>query len=250
MKIKEIYEFLDSFAPYETQCSWDNSGLMTGNPDNEVDSVMLCLDCTQEVITQAVSNGCKLIICHHPLIFQPVRCVNEDTSLYDAIKNGITVISAHTNLDMAQGGVNDVLCEKLGMKNVRSLDAEGKPIMRMGDASFVNAEAFARFCAQILGNSVKFTDSGKAVSKIAVCGGAGGEYVFDAFAAGCDTYITGEAKHHEYLEAQRIGINLIVAGHYGTEIHVLDALREKLSRAFPKQDFYVACEEAPYKTVI
>lgn len=250
MKIKEVYEFLDSLAPYEIRCTWDNSGIMTGSLEKDTESVMLCLDCTNDVIEQAVANSCKLIVCHHPLIFQPVRCVIGNTPLYNAIKNDITVISSHTNLDMAKGGVNDVLCEKLGIKNVRTLEAEGKPIMRMGELSFENAEDFARYCAVRLGNCVKFADSGKAVCNVAVCGGAGGDYVCDAFAAGCDTFVTGEAKHHEYLDAKRLGINLIVAGHFGTEIHVLGALCDKLLKAFPEHNVYVANEETPYKTVV
>ena len=119
MKIKEVYEFLNSVAPYETQCSWDNSGLMTGSCEKDVDSLMLCLDCTNDVIEQAVANNCRLIVCHHPLIFSPVRSVEENTPLYNAIKNSITVISAHTNLDMATGGINDVLCELLNLNNIK-----------------------------------------------------------------------------------------------------------------------------------
>lgn len=250
MKIREVYEFLDSLAPYETQCSWDNSGLMAGTLEKEADCVLLCLDCNNDVIKQAVANNCKLIVSHHPLIFQPVRCVEENTPLYNAIKNDITVISAHTNLDMADGGVNDVLCEKLELKNVEHLFAEGSPIMRMGETSFDNVRNFATFCSEKLGNSVKFTDSGKPIEKVAVCGGAGGEYIYDALLAGCDTFVTGEAKHHEYLDAQRMGINLLVAGHFSTEVPVLKALCDKLLKAFPKHVIMIASEECPYETVV
>lgn len=250
MKIREIYEFLDTFAPYETRCSWDNSGLMTGTLEKDADSVLLCLDCTNDVIEQAVADHCRLIICHHPLIFHPVGCVNENTPLYNAIKNDITVISAHTNLDMAAGGVNDVLCEKLDLKNVQHLFAEGVPVMRTGETEFDSAKDFAQVCAEKLGNSVKLADSGKKVKKVAVCGGAGGEYICDAFSAGCDTFVTGEAKHHEYLEAQRLGMNLLVAGHFSTEVPVLEALCDKLLNAFPKLAVCIASEKCPYETVV
>ncbi len=250
MKIREVYDFLDSIAPYETQCEWDNSGFMCGNMDKDVDSVMLCLDCTNDVIEQAVANGCKLIVCHHPLIFAPVRRIFSGTSLYNAIRNDITVISSHTNLDMADDGVNDILAEKLGLTDCEKLFAEGAPFMRMGNVAEQSAEEFASFVAHKLGNGAEVYDSGRKVRKVAVCGGAGGEYIPEAFSAGCDTFVTGEAKHHERLEAQRLGINLIVAGHFSTEVPVLEKLCEKLLRTFPKHPICVAWEESPCKTVV
>ena len=250
MKIKEIYDFLNTFAPYETQCPWDNSGLMTGSLDGETESIMLCLDCTNDVIEQAAANNCKLIISHHPMIFSGLKAVESDTPVYNAIKNDITVISAHTNLDMAEGGVNDVLCEKLGIKNTEKLFAESVPLMRMGNAEYASAKDFAAFVAKTLGEPVSCSDSGKKVRKVAVCGGSGGDLAAEAFFAGCDTFVTGEAKHHEYLEAKRLGINLIVAGHFSTERIVLEALGDKLLRAFPEHAVCIAYEERPYITVV
>lgn len=250
MKIKEIYEFLNTIAPYDTQCPWDNSGLMTGSLEGETESIMLCLDCTNDVIEQAVANNCKLIISHHPVIFSGLKAVEADTPVYNAIKNDITVISAHTNLDMADGGVNDVLCEKLGIKNTQKLFAEGVPLMRMGDAEYDSAIEFASLVAKTLGEPVHLADAGKKVRKVAVCGGSGGDLAADAIFAGCDTFVTGEAKHHEFLEAKRLGINLIVAGHFSTENIVLQSLCDKLMKAFPGHAVYVAAEESPYFTVV
>lgn len=267
MKIREIYDYLNSIAPYETQCSWDNSGLMTGSFDGEAESVLLALDCTNDVIEQAAANNCNVIVCHHPLIFHPEKCVESGTPLYNAIKNSITVISAHTNLDMAQGGVNDVLCERLNMKNIKPLFAEGVPIMRMGETAETGAKRFAEsvrralaesFCsknfptlkAKKMCDAVKLYDAGRTVQKVAVCGGAGGEYIKEAFDAGCDTFVTGEAKHHEFLEAQRLGINLIVAGHFSTEVPVLEKLCDGILKKFPKLAVNVAYEECPYETVV
>lgn len=250
MKIKEVYDFIDSIAPYNTQCEWDNSGLMTGSLDEETESIMLCLDCTNDVIEQAVANNSKLIVCHHPLIFSPLKAVETDTPVCNAIKNDITVISAHTNLDMADGGVNDVLSEKLGLSDCEKLFAEGAPFMRMGNVKEQSATEFASFVAHKLGNGAEVYDSGRIVKRVAVCGGAGGEYIPEAFHAGCDTFVTGEAKHHERLEAQRLGINLIVAGHFSTEVPVLQKLCDKLLRAFPKHPICIAWEESPCKTVV
>lgn len=267
MKIREIYDFLNTVAPYDTQFGWDNSGLMTGSPEDEADSVMLCLDCTNDVIEQAAANGCRLIICHHPLIFSPLKSVEKGTPLYNAIKNDITVISAHTNLDMAQDGVNDVLCERLKLKNTQPLFAEGLPLMRMGETAETGAKRFAAsvrralaesFCeknfpalsAKKACDSVKLYNAGKTVQRVAVCGGAGGEYIKEAFDAGCDTFVTGEAKHHEFLEAKRLGINLIVAGHFSTEIPVLEKLCDSILKKFPKLEVLTAYEECPYETVV
>ncbi len=250
MKIREIYDFLDSIAPYNTQCEWDNSGFMCGDMDKDVNSVMLCLDCTNDVIEQAIAKNCRLIVCHHPLIFAPVKRVYGETPLYNSIKNEITVISAHTNLDMADEGVNDVLAEKLGLSDCEKLFAEGAPFMRMGNVKEQSATDFACFVAKVLGNGAEVYDSGRNAHKVAVCGGAGGEYITEAFYSGCDTFVTGEAKHHERLEAQRLGINLIVAGHFSTEVPVVQKLSEKLKEAFPDTDVYTASEESPCKTVV
>ena len=168
MKIKEIYEFLNTIAPYDTQCPWDNSGLMTGSLEGETESIILCLDCTNDVIEQAVANNCKLIISHHPVIFSGLKAVEADTPVYNAIKNDITVISAHTNLDMADGGVNDVLCEKLGIKNTQKLFAEGVPLMRMGDAEYDSAIEFASLVSKTLGEPVQAKRSEKLLSAVAL----------------------------------------------------------------------------------
>lgn len=250
MKISQVYNFLDTIAPYNTQLPWDNSGLMVGNIDREVKSVLLCLDCTNDVIRQAVSKGINLIISHHPLIFRPVSSIKEGTPIYNAIKNDITVISAHTNLDIAHCGVNDALCHALNIENVKPLVAENVPIMRVGEVSSCSVKQFANFCRKVLDNSVKYVDCNGNVEKVAVCSGAGGEYIYDVANAGVDTFVTGEAKHHEYLDAKRLGVNLIVAGHFATEKVVLKSLGEKMRNAFPDCIIETADEKNPYETVV
>ncbi len=262
MTVRDFYEYLNEIAPFESQCGWDNSGLLVGSFDSEVKSVILCLDVTNDVIEQAVANDCNLIISHHPVIFSALKAVEFGTPLFNAIKNNINIISAHTNLDISAGGVNDVICEKLGINNVTPLTVDDGLVMRMGETDFENTEEFAAFVLKQLEEachffpvnhnkaSVSFYDAGRKVKKVAVCGGSAGDLVADAFLAGCDTFVTGEAKHHEYLEAQRLGMNMVVAGHFTTERPVILALCEKILKAFPGVAFCVAHEECPYKTVI
>lgn len=248
--VKEVYDLIDSIAPYDTQMPWDNSGLMTGAYDRQSQGMLLALDCTNDVIEQALNQNIRLIVCHHPLIFHPVKHIDAGTPLYQAVKSDISVLSAHTNLDMADGGVNDVLAGALGLTKIQTLSAEGAPILRTGEALYDTAREFAAFCAGTLKNAVKFFAADRKVRRVAVCGGAGGEYIRNAFEAGCDTYVTGEARHHEYLLAQELGMNLLVAGHYATETIVMNVLGEKLCQAFPEETVTIARQGRPYETVI
>ncbi len=247
--VRDIYDAIDVFAPYGTQLPWDNSGLMTGSFDRETDSVLLALDCTADVVKQAKVQTIPLIVCHHPLIFHAVKHIDAGSALYEAVRNDITVLSAHTNLDMADGGVNDVLCGILGLTDTQPLYAEGAPIMRMGNADFSSAKEFSLFVSQKLGSAVRLFDIGKRPRKIAVCGGAGGEYIPEAAKAGCDTFVTGEAKHHEFLLAAEWNINLLVAGHFATENPVMAELQKQLQQKFPELSFTLARQNAPYETV-
>ncbi|MCD7774451.1 MAG: Nif3-like dinuclear metal center hexameric protein [Clostridiales bacterium] len=250
IKIRDIYSYIDGIAPYDNQMEWDNSGLMTGSMDDAVSSVMLSLDCTNSVIDQAADMGCGLIINHHPLIFHPAKSVDRGTPLYNAVRKNISVLCAHTNLDAADDGVNTVLCRILGIENRSPLFAEGKSILRMGEVTETSAAEFAEFVADKLNNSVKYFDGGRPVKKVAVCGGAGGEYTPLVFEAGCDTFVTGEAHHHEFLLAENLGLNLISAGHYATENPVISFLKDKLEENFPNLKVYIAETENPYKTII
>lgn len=250
MTVKNIYDFLDSIAPYSDMCGWDNSGFNLGDMNGEVCGIAVALDCTNDVLDEAERNGCNLIVCHHPLIFNPLKKLEFGTPVCNAAAKGVNVISCHTNFDMADGGVNDVLADILKLKNVEKLYAEGKPLMRVGETDSQSGKVFAEFCSENLNNAVKFFDSGKKVQKIAVCSGAGGEYVFEAAEAGCDTLVTGEAKHHEFLDAENLKINLVVAGHYSTENPAMKVLQNKLKTAFPDEKVVFIIGKRPYETVI
>lgn len=243
MKIKEIYDFLDFTAPFDTAEEWDNCGLAVGSLENDVTKILVALDVTEEVINEAVNIGAQLVVTHHPLIFTPVSSVTADSLLYKAVKSGVTFISSHTCLDKAIGGVNDCLARKVGLKNVKTSEADS--FLKIGETSPCTAAEFAVKVKNALGGKVTFTDNGKVLTKVAFCSGAGGDLVALAAESGADALLTGEAKHHEYLEAKRLGIALFGAGHFETEVIVCEFLKICLRNQFEDTEVFVFDEKPP-----
>lgn len=245
--VKDIFEFINSIAPFEKQCEWDNSGFLVGNADEEVSKIGVILDITNDAIKYAAENGINLIVSHHPVIFGGLKTVLADDPTYSLIKNGISAICAHTSLDIAKGGVNDALAEAIGFSNVKPLSDIGETEMvRIAEINPISGEQLAKLCANKLSTCVSVADSGKAIKKVALCGGAGGDFLHDAAKADCDAYITGEAKHHEFLEAKSIGLTLITAGHFETENPVVTVLAEKLRDNFDCE-VEIIPQESPVK---
>ena len=246
--VKKVYETLDSWAPFETQMSFDNAGLLVGHENREVTSVLVALDVTQSVVEEAAALGCNLIVAHHPVIFEPVRTLTDSNPtgrvLLTMVEQGIAAICAHTNLDAAQGGVNDLLAQALQLNGNELLeqdgvDREGRPygIGRIGAAHALGSSAgeYAAFVKEQLGAaSVRFVDAGKPVSRVAVGGGSCGSMLMDAVKAGCDTFVTADVKYNVFLDAKELGINLMDAGHYATENVICPALADYLKQAFPE----------------
>lgn len=137
MKINEVYNWLDGLAPFKTAEKWDNSGFLAGNPEEELAGVTFALDITLPVIKEARDNGCNLIVSHHPVIFDPIKSVCAGGVAYELVTSGISAICAHTNLDMATGGVNDVLIEKLGLIPTK------RPLETVGRKPFYQVYVFA-----------------------------------------------------------------------------------------------------------
>ena len=135
MKVREIFDFLNLNFPVETACDFDNPGILTGDPEAYVSGAVIALDCTLPVICTAVKNGCNLIITHHPVIFEPLKSVLAGSPVYEIIKNGIAVISMHTNLDIGKGGVNDSLCNALGLCDAKKITAADGFIINKGSLS-------------------------------------------------------------------------------------------------------------------
>lgn len=242
--IIDVYSYLCELAPLEMQMGFDNAGFQLGRGGNEVHRALLALDVTDAVVREAEGLGAELIISHHPLIFTPVKnitdCDAEHRRLLELATKNIAVISMHTNLDIAEGGVNDVLIRALGAEPECALDADG--CGRVGTLpEEKDMEGFLTECKTVLRvKGLRYYSAGRPVHRLAVMGGSGGDCVNDAYAKGCDTYVTADIKYHQFLHAAELGINLIDADHFCTEDLVMYSLRDKLAARFPETEFTVS----------
>lgn len=228
-RIEEIYEFLAQLAPKELAEDWDNVGTLV-DCGGDVTSVMVALDITDEIVAEAEMSGCQLIVSHHPVIFKPLRSVRRGDVVYRMVKKNISGICMHTNLDAAEGGVNDVLAAVFGLSNVQKLEGLG----RIGQLRTpMGTVELATLCKEKFNTQVKLVDAGKPVSRLAIVGGSGGDFLWSALAAGADCLLTGEASHHEAIDAKHAGISLIAAGHFSTEYPVIPVLADRLTKNFP-----------------
>ena len=233
--VQMLSDFLNTLAPYNTQCSWDNSGLLVGNPERDVQCAAFALDLTNETLRQALDCGADVLVTHHPVIFNPKRNLLAGDPVYALCQSGLAAISVHTPWDCAKGGVNDVLCNALGLTEPQGIasDETAVSMARIGNIAPCTPKAFAKQCARVLGTTVQLVEGRETIRRVAVCGGAGMDFFFDALAAGADAYLTGEAKHHELLLAADCGKTLVVGGHFATEAPSMDALRQAVQTAFP-----------------
>lgn len=235
--VGDIYRWLDSIAPFETQEGFDNAGLLIGDREAAVSRIILTLDLSESVVQQAVTEGAELIITHHPIIFTPLRRIDYRSPfgrmLLGLTGAGISVIAAHTNWDKAPGGVGDTLAAVLGLTQLEPLDE----YVRLGvpDAP-LTAAAFARRMTDALGTAPRlYGDADRSLGKIAVAGGSYGEGYAAALAAGADAFVTGEVKHHEILDAVAQGLVVFDGGHHATEQPAMPQL-EKLLQAACRQN--------------
>lgn len=244
-KVKNIYEFLNEWAPFSTAMSFDNAGLLAGNGEEEVQTVLLALDITPDVVREAAACGAQLIVSHHPVIFDPLKRLTPDSAPWLLARYAIAAICAHTNLDLAPGGVNTCLAARLALANVRPLSIDppsGLPEALCGELpAEMEPQEFALHVKNALGcERVEFTKGSVPVRTVGLCSGAGAFCMPDPQTSGVQAFVTGEAKHHELLAAESMGLTLVVAGHYHTEAVVLPEVRERLSKAFPEVTFSIA----------
>lgn len=245
-KVIDVYNFLDKIAPFSKQEEWDNSGFLIGEGGKVIKRVLVCLDCTENTVKQAVENNCELIVSHHPVIFRAQKTFTEKNPAYLAAKNGISVISAHTCYDFADGGVSDTLAKKIGLENIRK-SPTGE--YTLGDISELSVLELAEKVKSSLNSHICLCKGEKRVKTVAVCGGAGFDFIEDAEKNGADVYVTGESDHHEFLDVMNMNIALITAGHFETEVIAMKPLKEKLEAEFTDIEFILANESSPIEHI-
>lgn len=253
IKVGDIFEYLNELAPVSLKMDFDNVGLLVGDAAENVSKCLISLDITDEVIDEAALIGADLIVSHHPLIFNAVKSVTADDlvgrKIITLVRNNISAICMHTNLDIANGGVNDALMAALSVQPQRWLelcgtDENGNAVGcgRIGELEHpMQFESFLKLCKTALNaNGLRYHYAGKSVKKLAVMGGSGGSSLMDAVSAGCDTYVTSDIKYNSFLDAKELDINLIDADHFCTENVIVPALADKLSAKFSDVEFSVS----------
>ena len=243
--VNDILNFLETLAPRSMKMDWDNVGLLCGSKKQEVTKILVALDPFEGVCQEAADWGADLIVTHHPLIFQALKSVTDETSIGRSIqllcRKNISAINAHTNLDCAPGGVNDRLAAALGLSRIEVIDPMGVDeagsawgLLRKGTVEEQTLSQFLPTVKSALGcEGLRYVDGGKPVRTVAVGGGACASELMDAVAAGCDTFVTSDVKYNQFWDARELGVNLIDAGHFHTENPVVAVLAEKIAAAFP-----------------
>ena len=261
VKIYQVVDALEHYAPLPLQEGYDNAGLQVGLTEAvEVSGALLCLDVTEDVVDEAIRKGCNLIVSHHPLIFRKLARISDENyvqrTVRKAIKNDIAIVSMHTNMDAAKGGVNFKIAEKLGLRNLRFFGGEkeidgvkgGEGVIGeiTDETDALHAEGIAaddlvlllreRFgvecvqCNQLLRRPIR---------KVALCGGSGSFLLEEAIQAGADAFITGEMSYHEYFGHEQ-EIQICVIGHYQSEQFTSEIFRSIIQEQFPEAKCYIS----------
>lgn len=243
--VKDILNFIETFAPTSMKEDWDNVGLNCGHSNKEVNTILVALDPFAEVCHEAKTVGADLLITHHALIWEQgfVNDLSEQgrNTLF-LIENNIAHINAHTNLDCAPGGVNDILADKLGLADIsviapKGVDVSGQEwgLLRQGNVTEQPLKDFLRIVKNALKcDALKYVDCGKPVKRVAVGGGACAGEMKTAAETGCDTFVTSDLRYNHFWDAKAMGLNLIDAGHFHTENPVCDYIATMLKAGFPE----------------
>lgn len=238
MTVENIFEFLNSKFPVSAACDFDNVGILVGDKNQQVNNAIISLDCTDYVIEKALATNCQLIITHHPIIFNPLKNILSDCLVYKLIKNNISVISMHTNLDVGVDGVNDCLAKAISLSNVKTVLSEDGYALRMGTVSPISAQKFAEHLKTSLDAPIKFVETNREIKNVLICSGSGGNYLKEATKYSCDAFVTADVKHNVFLDAAHLGIAIFDAGHFETENVVVNKLFDILSKQFSEIVFY------------
>ena len=275
MKIYQVVDALEQYAPLPLQEGYDNAGLQVGLTEAvEMSGALLCLDVTEEVVEEAVQKGCNLIVSHHPLIFRKLARISDENyvqrTVRKAIKNDISIVSMHTNMDAATGGVNFKIAEKLGLENVRFFGGEkevdgvkggngvigeisDEDILQAAEAGKLSEEVKNHFAEGIAADDLVLLLRERfgvecvqcnqllrrPIRKVSLCGGSGSFLLEEAIQAGADAFITGEMSYHEYFGHEQ-EIQICVIGHYQSEQFTSEIFRSIIQEQFPEAKCYIS----------
>ncbi len=238
--VAELINWLNQEFPFSFAESFDNVGLLVGDPNAPFDSIALTFDITPEAVQQAVALNTKVLISHHPVIFHGLKTITpferNQNAIMIAIKHGISLIAMHTNLDRAKGGVNDVLAKRLGLKNILPLSENDGTLhfVRVGElVQPMSVEDFLQWvCVRLNTTTLRHNKPiANEIKRVAVCGGSGSQFWREVHQANVDAFITADVKYHTFWDAQN-SLFIIDAGHYETEVPVLQSLRKLLLETF------------------
>ena len=245
--VKNIYDYINSVAPYDTQEEWDNSGHLVGDFRKPVKKVVMALDCTKDVAAFANDVNADLVLTHHPLIFGGIKNVLSDTAVYNLVNSDIAFLCAHTNFDKAECGINANLAKIIDLNDAHTI-SDGFVIVGSLDTP-MSMDDFAEYIEHKLGSAgIRYTDTDKLIKTVAVGGGSCSEFMWEALQT-ADCFVTGDLKYHEMLDASEAGFAVVSAGHFETENAAFLMFKENLEQIFTDVEFVVAPRENPVKTI-
>ena len=239
MKIKDIYEVINQYIPFEIQEKWDNSGFLVGNQNQTVSGILISLDISVNAVKKAEETGCNLIFSHHPVIFQGIKNLYSDSVVYQLVQKNIAAVCCHTPLDIVQGGINDLIADKLKAfldfeENTETIETNGlgriltlKQSMPLEKFAEISKKALN---CEVVRYSANYLDT---VKKIAVCSGSGAS-MLEELSGRCDCLLTGDIKHDRWYKAEELNIALLDCGHYHTEVIMIPYIAGILRNAFPE----------------
>lgn len=265
MKLKTIIDHIEKWAPKKLIDTWDNTGFQIGSLEKDIKNVMISLDLDEYILQQAIEKNIDLIITHHPLIFEPLKSIvstnPKEKLIIDIIKNDIMVYNAHSNLDLAIGGVSDQLAKKLNIKNTYNLrevleDENHNETISYGYGKVgqIQEKSLEKYIKEIklalnLEDLIVYGSTDKNISTVAVCGGSGGDFIEDAVNLKADLYITGDIKYHEAQFAYERKLTIIDIGHFHSEKIILPTIKEYLAKEFKSINIEVIKEESLPKQI-
>jgi len=256
--VREILPHLNEIAPLELAESWDNVGLLAGDPEIRVKTLMTCLSLTDSVLGEAIQRGVKLIVVHHPIPFKPIDRITTQTTtgriLWDAIGHGIAIYSPHTAWDNAPNGINRQLAQILQLGNLRPLQISSKPEFArselgsgiVGDFASPTklSDLWARLESAIPEIRPKCTDPEDShVVRVGIVCGSGASLMPLALKHQCEAFVTGEATYHQSLEAQAQGVSMLLMGHFASERFAMHKLASMLQERLPSVECFASQTE-------